>query len=150
MSIPFTSPYAASKFAVRGWMDALRLELGPQGVVAVLIEPGAVATPMWDKGNAAVEVHIEGLDSAQRDRYKVQIAGGRKAAAMAERHAISPERCAKVIERALSAPRPRGRYLVGPDAYLQAAISVLPTRALDSLTRLAVRQPRRERSARRG
>jgi hypothetical protein len=66
--------------------------------------------------------------------------GARKAAAMAERHAIPPERCAKVIERAMTSRRPRGRYLVGPDARLQAGISILPTRVMDAATRLATRQ----------
>jgi NAD(P)-dependent dehydrogenase (short-subunit alcohol dehydrogenase family) len=142
MSLPFLSPYTASKFAVRGWMDAIRIELAPQGVRAVLIEPGAVATEIWGKGNAAVDEHLDGLTADQRTRYASQIEGGRKAAAMAEKHAITPERCAKVIEKALTAKRPKGRYIVGPDAHLQAGIAVLPTPLLDGVTRLAARQPR--------
>jgi NAD(P)-dependent dehydrogenase (short-subunit alcohol dehydrogenase family) len=142
MSLPFLSPYTASKFAVRGWMDALRIEVAPQGVKAILIEPGAVATPIWDKGNAGVDSHLEGLTADQQQRYAAQIDGARKAATMAERHAIPPERCAKVIEHALTARRPSGRYLVGPDAYLQAGLAVMPTRLLDGATRLVVRQPR--------
>jgi NAD(P)-dependent dehydrogenase (short-subunit alcohol dehydrogenase family) len=143
MALPFLSPYTASKFAVRGWMDALRIELAPQGIKAILIEPGAIATPIWDKGTAAVDAHLEGLTEDQKRRYATQLDGGLKAAAMAEKHAISPERCAKAIEHALTSPRPRGRYLVGPDARLQAVIAAMPTRALDTATRLASRQPRR-------
>jgi NAD(P)-dependent dehydrogenase (short-subunit alcohol dehydrogenase family) len=142
MSLPFLSPYTSSKFAVRGWMDSLRIELAPQGVKAILIEPGAIATPIWDKGNAAVDTHLEGLTEDQKQRYSMQMDGARKAAAMAERHAIPPERCAKVIERALTSRRPKGRYLVGPDAHLQAGLAAMPTRILDVATRLAVRQPR--------
>jgi NAD(P)-dependent dehydrogenase (short-subunit alcohol dehydrogenase family) len=143
ISLPFLSPYTASKFAVRGWMDAMRVELAPQGVTAVLVEPGAIATPLWDKGNAAVDVHLDGLPDEVRRRYATQIEGARKAAAMSEKHAVSPERCARVIEKAMTARRPRGRYLVGPDAHLQAAVAVMPTRVLDAASRLATRQPRR-------
>ena len=109
----------------------------------MLIEPGAIATPLWDKGNAAVDDHLDGLDRRPSGtRYARQIEGARKAADMAARHAIPPERCAKAIEHALTAPRPKGRYLVGPDAHLQAGIAAMPTRVLDGVTRLAVRQPR--------
>jgi NAD(P)-dependent dehydrogenase (short-subunit alcohol dehydrogenase family) len=142
MSLPFLSPYTASKFAVRGWIDALRIELAPQGVKAILIEPGAIATPLWDKGNADVDAHLDGLTDDQKKRYAVQMDGARKAAAMAERHAIPPERCAKAIEHALTSRRPKGRYLVGPDAHLQASIAAMPTRVLDGATRMATRQPR--------
>jgi NAD(P)-dependent dehydrogenase (short-subunit alcohol dehydrogenase family) len=142
MSLPFLSPYTASKFAVRGWMDAMRTELAPQGVKAVLIEPGAIATPLWEKGNAAVDVHLEGLTDDERERYARQIEGARKAADLSARHAIPPERCAKTIEHAMTATRPKGRYLVGPDARVQAGIAAMPTRVLDGVTRLAVRQPR--------
>jgi NAD(P)-dependent dehydrogenase (short-subunit alcohol dehydrogenase family) len=142
MSLPFLSPYTSSKFAVRGWIDALRIELAPQGVKAVLIEPGAIATPMWSKGNAAVDEHLEGLTEDQKKRYAPQLDGALKAAAMSEKHAIPPERCAKVIEHAMTSRRPKGRYLVGPDAHVQAGIAAMPTRVLDGVTRLAVRQPR--------
>jgi NAD(P)-dependent dehydrogenase (short-subunit alcohol dehydrogenase family) len=142
MSVPFLSPYAASKFAVRGWMDSIRLELAPQGVKVVLIEPGAIATPMWDKGNAAADVYLEGLSDDLKRRYAAQLAGGRKAAALAESHAIPPEQCAKVIERALTARRPHGRYLVGVDAHVQAGIAVLPTAVMDAIANLATRPPR--------
>jgi NAD(P)-dependent dehydrogenase (short-subunit alcohol dehydrogenase family) len=140
MSLPFLSPYTASKFAVRGWMDSLRLELAPHGVKAVLIEPGAIATPLWGKGTAEADSRIESLSDTHKQRYGAQMEGAKKAAAMAERHAIPPERCAKVIEHALTARRPKGRYLVGPDARLQAGIAVMPTRVLDAVTRLATRQ----------
>lgn len=142
MSLPFLAPYTASKFAVRGWVDSMRIELAPQGVKAILIEPGAIATPLWGKGTADANAHLEGLTAEQKQRYGDQMAGAFKAAAMSEKHAIPPERCAKVIEHALTARRPKGRYVVGPDAHLQAVIAALPTRLLDGATRMATRQPR--------
>jgi NAD(P)-dependent dehydrogenase (short-subunit alcohol dehydrogenase family) len=142
LSVPFLSPYSASKFAVRAWMDALRLELAPHGVRAILIEPGAIATPMWDKGNAAASAQLDLLTDEQKLRYGAQIDGALKAAAMTERNAIPVERCAKVIERALIARRPHAHYLVGPDARVQAAFAVLPTRATDGIINRFVRAPR--------
>jgi NAD(P)-dependent dehydrogenase (short-subunit alcohol dehydrogenase family) len=138
-SVPFLGPYSASKFAVRGWMDSLRFELAPHGVHAVLIEPGAIATPMWEKGNAAADVRIDALDDALAARYKTQMDGARKAASMSERHAIPPDKCAEVIEKAMTARRPKGRYLVGADAHLQAGIAAMPTRVSDAATRLITR-----------
>jgi NAD(P)-dependent dehydrogenase (short-subunit alcohol dehydrogenase family) len=142
MSLPFLGPYTSSKFAVRGWVDSMRIELAPHGVKAILIEPGAIATPLWSKGNDGADAHLDGLSEDQRRRYGRQIDGARKAAVLAERHAIPPQRCAKVIEQALTARRPKGRYLVGTDAHVQAGIAVLPTRVIDGVTRTVTRQPR--------
>src|SRR5436305_3142815 len=60
-SAPFLGPYSASKFAVRAWMDALRHELSPHGVKAILVEPGAIATPIWAKGNAHADAVLDGM-----------------------------------------------------------------------------------------
>jgi NAD(P)-dependent dehydrogenase (short-subunit alcohol dehydrogenase family) len=142
LSVPFLSPYSASKFAVRAWMDALRLELRPHGVKAILIEPGAIATPIWDKGNAAASEQLELLSDEQKLRYGPQIDGALKAAALTERNAIPVDRCATVIERALTARRPHGHYLVGPDARVQAALAILPARATDAIINRIVHAPR--------
>jgi NAD(P)-dependent dehydrogenase (short-subunit alcohol dehydrogenase family) len=139
-SLPFLGPYSASKFAMRAWSDAIRLELAPHGVPVVLIEPGAIATPMWEKGLASADAMVAGLDPDIRRRYADQIAGGRKAAAMAERHAIPVERCAKVVTKAVTTDKPRGHYLVGPDAWVQAAISLLPPSFSDAITRRGMGQ----------
>jgi NAD(P)-dependent dehydrogenase (short-subunit alcohol dehydrogenase family) len=133
MSVPFLSPYSASKAAVQAWMDAIRIELAPHGVKAILIEPGAIATPMWTKGNAAADAQIDALSDDHKRRYATQIVGARRAASMTERHAIPPERCAEVIERAMAARRPKAHYIVGTDARVQAGVAVLPTAVLDRL-----------------
>jgi NAD(P)-dependent dehydrogenase (short-subunit alcohol dehydrogenase family) len=142
MALPFMGPYNASKFAVRGWSDAMRMELAPHGVWVSLIEPGAIATPLWEKGVSAAEAHRDSLEPALREKYAAQMDGALKAAAMSEKMAIPADRCAKVIERALTARHPKGRYLVGPDAHVQAGIAVLPNRITSGLTRMAARQPR--------
>jgi NAD(P)-dependent dehydrogenase (short-subunit alcohol dehydrogenase family) len=139
MSLPFLAPYSASKFAMHAWTDALRLELRPHGVKVSLVEPGAIATPLWDKGNAAATARIDALSDEHRLRYGRQMNGALKAAAMSEGHAIPAARCAKVIVQAVTASRPRGRYLVGPDARLQAAIAVAPTAVFDRVVTAIMR-----------
>ena len=134
-SAPFLAPYSASKFAVRAWMDALRHELAPHGVKVVLVEPGAIRTPIWDKGNQHADAVLDGMSEDQRARYAPQIASARKMAAMAERNAIAPAKVAAVIAKALTATRPQGRYLVGADARAQAVIAAAPTRINDYITR---------------
>jgi NAD(P)-dependent dehydrogenase (short-subunit alcohol dehydrogenase family) len=139
MSAPFLSPYSASKFAVRGWMDAMRIELRPQGVRAVLIEPGAIATPLWEKGTTAALDRIDDMPAEVRARYERWFKGALKTAKMSESHAIPAERVAKAIEHALTARHPKGRYLIGPDAHLQAVIAAMPTRVLDAIVGVLVR-----------
>jgi NAD(P)-dependent dehydrogenase (short-subunit alcohol dehydrogenase family) len=142
-SAPFLAPYSASKFAVRAWMEALRVELGPHGVQVVLVEPGAVATEIWGKGNADIDRLLDGATEVQRQRYSAQITGARRAADFAESKAVSPDVAAKVIAKAFSSGHPKGRYMVGADARVEAAVSVLPTRMLERATRLILRQPKK-------
>ncbi|HWA67838.1 MAG TPA: SDR family oxidoreductase [Mycobacteriales bacterium] len=139
LSLPYLAPYSASKFAVRAWMDALRCELTPQGVRAILIEPGSIATPIWEKGTSAASAHIDDMPEDIQARYRRHMNGALKTAALAARHAIPADRCAKVIERALTAKHPKGRYLVGPDARVEAVISIMPTRVLDGIAAAMMR-----------
>jgi NAD(P)-dependent dehydrogenase (short-subunit alcohol dehydrogenase family) len=131
MSSPFIGPYNASKFAVRAWTDAMRMELAPHGLRVSLIEPGSIDTPLWQKGNELADEQLAKLTDEQRQRYAQQIAGARKAADFAASHGIPPDKCAKVIEHALTARNPKGRYLVGNDARMQAAFSIMPVSVSD-------------------
>ena len=139
MSLPYLGPYTASKFAVRGWMDSLRAEIKSQGMRAVLIEPGAIATPLWEKGTTDATSRLDGLPEEVRLRYEPWVEGALKTAKMSANHAIEPDRVARRIEHALTARKPKGRYLVGPDAHLQAVIAAAPTRVLDSVISMVVR-----------
>jgi NAD(P)-dependent dehydrogenase (short-subunit alcohol dehydrogenase family) len=139
MSLPYLGPYTASKFAVRGWMDSLRSEISSQGMRAVLIEPGSIATPLWEKGTSDANSRLEGLPDEMRSRYEKHVNGALHMAAVAEKQAIPPDRVAKVIEQALTAQKPKGRYLVGPDAHIQAVVAAMPTRILDGVMKALIR-----------
>jgi NAD(P)-dependent dehydrogenase (short-subunit alcohol dehydrogenase family) len=133
MSMPFVGPYNSSKFAVRSWTDAMRMELAPHGVHVSLIEPGSIDTPLWQKGNELADEQLDRLTDEQQERYAAQITGARKAADFAAGHGIPADRVAEVIEHALTAHRPKGRYLVGTDARVQATLSMLPAAASDRI-----------------
>jgi NAD(P)-dependent dehydrogenase (short-subunit alcohol dehydrogenase family) len=121
----------------------MRVELAPHGVKVALIEPGAIDTAIWEKGTAAAHEEMAKLDPDQQRRYAKQIEGAFATAAFAAGHAIAPDKVARAIAHALTARRPKGRYVVGVDARLQAGLSILPAPLLDGSARALLRQPRR-------
>lgn len=137
---PFMAPYNASKFAVRGWTDSMRVELAPHGVNVVLIEPGSVETAIWGKGRTQADEQLSTLTPEQQQRYKQQIAGALNLVDYVATHGITADKCAAVIEEAITTSRPKGRYVVGTDARVQAAVSMLPVRVTDRITQLMLRR----------
>lgn len=140
MASPFIAPYNASKFAVRAWTDAMRMELAPHGVSVVLIEPGSVDTPIWEKGKSQANEQIAKLSAEQASRYARQIDGAFKVTDWAATHGITPDKCAEAIEQAMTTRRPKGRYVVGRDARMQAMLATLPVSVTDRLTQAMLRR----------
>jgi NAD(P)-dependent dehydrogenase (short-subunit alcohol dehydrogenase family) len=131
---PTFGAYAASKFALEAMSDALRREVTRLGVHVVVIEPGSVATPIWEKGRSQFDELAAGMDPTQRGRYAGLVSAMVAGAEAMARGGIPPEAAAAVIVRAVEARRPRARYLVGRDAKLAArAARLLPDRLLDAL-----------------
>ena len=131
---PMLGAYHASKFSLVGLSDTLRAELAPWGIPVVLIEPGAIATPIWQRGTAnSVEI-LGAMPAGATDRYAKQIAQIRKNAERAEKRGMPPSVAAAVIAHAITHPRPRPRYLVGRDAMVGSVIARLPFRLRYRLT----------------
>src|SRR5262249_16878404 len=102
-----------------------------------LVEPGGVKTPIWDKARATV-AQVE-IPPALQEQYGRVPAAAAKVVDDAERRGVPPERVAETIERALSARRPRARYLVGGGARgMVPAHALLPSAAFDRLIRRAL------------
>jgi NAD(P)-dependent dehydrogenase (short-subunit alcohol dehydrogenase family) len=137
VAVPYNGPYAASKHAIEAFGDALRGELHDAGIAVSLIEPGSVKTPIWGKAReVAAQVQVpEHLD----EHYGHVPQAFTKVLADTERRGIPPERVAAAIEHALTARRPRARYLLGRDARgMVLAHGLLPTSAFDALVRRAL------------
>ena len=134
MAFPMFGAYHAAKFGLEAVGDVFRQELRPWGIEVAVIEPGSIATPIWERGEAEVDVIAARARDGHADLYGEAIAAYREVARKTGARGIPPERVAKKIEHALSARRPRIRYLVGADARGQAfAKAVLPDRLVDWL-----------------
>ncbi len=131
---PLGGSYCATKFGLEAVSDALRQELRPWGMHVSLIEPGAIKTPIFDKGFAHSREMLARMPEHARELYARQIAAMEAAAAQQGAGRIPPEHVARAVVHALTAARPRTRYLVGTDARVQALLkALLPDRAWDAL-----------------
>ncbi len=139
---PFIGPYSASKFALEALTDVMRLELRAWGIHVSIVEPGAVASRIWDKGRQRT-IQMEAAASPEaKALYGEAVAGVREAIARAERRAIPSRAVAKAVAHALRAARPKTRYLVGLDARLRALLAAwLPDRVQDWLLAKVLKLP---------
>lgn len=137
VAMPFTAPYAASKHAIEAIGDTLRVELRRSNVQVAIVEMASVATPIWDKGKAdADRVTIPpGLQAEYG-----QVPGAmEKVLEDAAARGIPPEQVAEAIERALTSPRMKARYLVGRQARgMLLAKRLLPDLVFDRVARRAM------------
>jgi NAD(P)-dependent dehydrogenase (short-subunit alcohol dehydrogenase family) len=134
LASPFLGPYNASKFALEAVTDALRLELRQFGVEVAAVEPGAVATPIWEKGRASADQATADMPPEALKLYAAGFAAISKFISLGERTGVPPLEVARAVEHALTASRPKTRYVVGRDAKMRLVLSrLLPTRAMDRL-----------------
>jgi NAD(P)-dependent dehydrogenase (short-subunit alcohol dehydrogenase family) len=124
IALPGLSVYAASKFALEAVSDALRVELKPFNITVVLIEPGNVATPIWEKSIAENDAVMAQADAAVKNLYAHLIQVLNKTAQ--HPHGIEPEQVANIVAQALTVKRPRNRYLVGRGIRRMWLLSRLP------------------------
>src|ERR1700752_135993 len=118
VGMPYQSAYCASKFAVRGFTDALRQELRGTGVRAVTVHPGGIKT------NIARNARIA------QDPFGLGRSGDEVAAAFESMLRTSPEKAAAVIHRGVE--RGKARILIGPDAYMVDVLArIAPTHYFD-------------------
>jgi NAD(P)-dependent dehydrogenase (short-subunit alcohol dehydrogenase family) len=122
IGVPLVSPYSAAKFAIEAIADAFAMELWQWGIRVSLLEPGNIATPIWDKGKSHL-IEAYGVSSPEaRELYRDAHASMVRLADWFGKAGITPERVAQVVEKALCARRPRSRYLVGWDAKILGRI----------------------------
>ena len=134
VSIPWRGAYAATKHALEGWADTLRIELKGSGIEVVLIEPGPITTPLRKKGIVYFERYIDWENSAKRAEYEAQLLPRIYRETGKDRFELSPDAVTEKLIRALEARRPSPRYYVTVPTYLTGYLRrVLGTRAIDWL-----------------
>ncbi len=119
MGFPGVSSYVASKFALEGWAETLRLELKPLGIHVVLVEPGSFETDIWTR-NAILSAATQDVASPNAARLATLLSrretGKQKA---------NPQKVADGIAAILDDPRPRLRHVFGRDAHFGLALKRL-------------------------
>jgi NAD(P)-dependent dehydrogenase (short-subunit alcohol dehydrogenase family) len=124
---PFLGPYNASKFGLEGMSEALRRELMIFGIDVIIVAPGAVATPIWDKADSvdvtqyANTPYVKSLNAVR----ELMLGLGRKG--------FAPERLGEVVHTALTTAKPKTRYTVTPDRLQNFLMLNLPKRTVDNL-----------------
>jgi len=97
-----------------------------------IVEPASVKTAIWTKGAEQADAMRAGLATDAAELYAARVANFREVA-LKRGPGIDPDVVARAVEHALTASRPKARYLVGRDAHLRAWIERLPTRVRDRL-----------------
>jgi len=111
MGQPMVSSYCASKHALEGWAEALRIELRSLGIKVVLVEPGAYKTDIWTR-NVIVSRGSTDESSPNKERSRRYVEGVKES----QREMAAPEEVAQLITRVAENPHPRLRYRAGRDS----------------------------------
>lgn len=125
---PFVGAYATSKHGLEGFSETLRRELMLYGIDVILIGPGPIATPIWDKAEAtdiSLYEQTDYIESARR-AYAYMIRNGK--------NGLPPEKVGEVVWQALTTRSPRVRYaVVGRDFLRRFIQRLLPKRVVDRI-----------------
>jgi NAD(P)-dependent dehydrogenase (short-subunit alcohol dehydrogenase family) len=124
---PFMAPYCTTKFGLEGLSESLRRELLPFGVDVVVVAPGAVATPIWEKADQIdTAAYADTVYAAPMEGLRAHMLALGKAG-------LPPERIGEVVHTALTTGKPKVRYTVTPQPGQFLLSQVLPKRALDRI-----------------
>lgn len=141
MALPFLGSYSASKFALEGAADALRIELAPAGVHVALIEPGAIATPML--ASRRIEDLAASLLPGALARYEQALIAMLALMEKTRLRAAPVDKVAQAVVHAFTARSPKSRYPVGADAKLASWVArSLPDVVRDAILAREIGLPR--------
>ena len=127
---PFVGLYCASKFALEGYADSLRREVLNHGVKVILIEPGRVKTPIWQKGEK--EIKKSGINQSSIF-WKEAMAMGKYALHKGKSSGLPPLAVAKTVCQALTVKKPKLRYIVAENKFEYQLMKILPASFVDKL-----------------
>jgi NAD(P)-dependent dehydrogenase (short-subunit alcohol dehydrogenase family) len=139
IALKWRGAYVASKYALEGLTDVLRLEMEGTGIHIILIEPGPIASRIRLNSIPHFERWIDWRASPRAEQYRTSLLKRLyEPEARKDRFELPPAAVTAALVRALESPRPRARYRVTlPTRAMEVARRLLPTRALDALLRRA-------------
>lgn len=144
IATPGTGAYNASKFALEALADALRMELRPWGIRVSLVEPGPIRTDMWGGALEEHDAMVAALTDSHRALYASHLAGTRKLLGRMQKLAADPQKVVDAVDHALTARRPKSRYLLDAASRIQKTVMGLtPTAISDALLAAATTSKRR-------
>ena len=139
ISPPLVGPYAAAKFALEAITDSLSIELRGSGIRVVLLEPGNIATPIWEKSKNNVLERLDSLEPVRRALYAKTRADIVRIARAFARGGLASSHVARKVVHALTVRAPRTRYRIGIDSKILSTLSPLvPDRFRYWLTRVVL------------
>jgi NAD(P)-dependent dehydrogenase (short-subunit alcohol dehydrogenase family) len=139
ITLPYRGAYVASKFALEGLTDTLRLELAGSGIHVSLIEPGPITSRFRANAHAKLREHIDLEHSIHRDKYLAAVQRLAKEGPAAP-FTLPPEAVLAKLLRALESPRPKPRYFVTFPTHVFGFLRrALSSRAMDRVLRLVSR-----------
>ena len=124
---PFFGPYCSSKFALEGYSDSFRREITPYGVKVIIIEPGRITTPIWDKGEKNLNKYADSLFAVEAKAI------GEYAIRKGKTTGLAPIEVAKTVYHVLIAANPKLRYIVAENKLEYQMIKILPASYVDKL-----------------
>lgn len=136
-AMPFRGAYNASKFALEGLTDTLRLELIGSGVYVSLIEPGPILSDFRKNALIALKSHINIDQSRFKDNYTQSIERLGKVGAAAS-FTLGPDAIYKRLKHALESDKPKARYYVTLPTYMMGYLKrILSTKLMDKILQRA-------------
>lgn len=126
VALPFLAPYASSKFAVEGFCDSMRREIAPFGIKTVLFEPGAVATPIWDRPPEQDSEYMDTVYGSSLNTFKKNFIDQGKLG-------MHVDKAASKIYTILIKKHPGPRYLIDQRTFIAGAKKSIPDRLLDKI-----------------
>jgi len=126
IAVPYFGPYTISKFALEGFNDTLRQELLLYGIDVILVAPGHITTPLFDKAVSQESNYLKTDFASSIHQAKVFFQKRWESA-------LPPERVGEVVRRALTEPRPKVRYTVCANTFMDWVLPrLLPKRTVDA------------------
>ena len=111
----------------------MRVELIPAGVDVIVIEPGMIATPIWQTSIKAGDKVVSQMPPEADQYYGRVIKAARERASTGDFKGLPPDAVAQVVEEALTTAKPKTRYLIGKDARMRVLLQMLPDRFRDRI-----------------